>query len=129
MAFVVATLFGIFVSICLWINFFTSYYCATPKTIIVHPWAFAPRQSLTWSHVDMVVPYCGSIKSSKFGAVALRLDDRQAIEMKLHLDDYDAIRLALDDKHYRYRIDATVTPDMCPGDLYPLFLDWQHDRH
>lgn len=128
-AFFVAMSFGLFIGVCSWVNFFTSYYCATPYTIIVHPWALAPQQSLTWSRVDMVVTYCGSTKSSKFGAVALRLDDGRAIEVKLHLDDFNALRMALNGKHYRYGLNATVAPDICPRDLYPLFLGWQRDRH
>jgi hypothetical protein len=66
-------------------------------------------------------------KAKPYFVATLRLflDDGESIPIGLvdggimYLDRYNEVRQALAGKKYRYLVNASVTPELCPAGLYP----------
>jgi hypothetical protein len=130
--YLIVVFFGLLVSAVIWWSSLESYYCVTTDKILLHPSAFEPSRAMTWDDVRLVRAECERIKGGYLvGRVVLLLSNQ--VELNLTFNDqtsasltrdFETVKTALAERHYRYQVSSSVTPSLCPLGLYSLFLDW-----
>jgi hypothetical protein len=139
---------GMCLSAILWVGSAGSVFCLMPNRILLHPSALGSWRSLTWEDVKVVQVGCWrdvewkqtnlpgrrmtgrSLVQIPSGGLSLAFDDGEAIQMALPNGgnalaiDYFGIKAALANKHYHYQRSDSVTRDLCPPEIYPMFLNW-----
>jgi hypothetical protein len=127
---IAAAICGLSVSAWLYTDAIKSYFCVTPTQIVIRSGVFSSVRILTWSDVRVVHATCWKDKPRKakpyfVATLRLFLDDGESIPIGLvdggimYLDRYNEVRQALAGKKYRYLVNASVTPELCPAGLYP----------
>lgn len=113
-----------------------SYFCATPGGILVRQGYFDTPQYHSWDGVGVVRAWCnfwrprygksyrdaGARLSFRGGGtiVFALVDD----DGRILMNDYQALRRSLEGRKYSYEIDPTVTPALCPAELYLPLRNW-----
>jgi hypothetical protein len=130
-ALIIISMFGILVSGAVFVNDAEFYYCLTPTNVIIRSgYVRAPKQ-LTWNDVNIVRAWCSTERPPKgapYKAATLKLSFTDGEDLLIGLvsgaqvlmQDDENIKKALKNKDYRYYVNSTVNPEICPSGLYPL---------
>jgi len=126
----IASLFGMAAAGLLWVNTVTCYFCTTADNIVIRSGLLDTPHTLAWDNVDVVYASCATSKYGKYGIVKLAFRNGEEVGLGLSaargnlLNDYKMIRQSLKGGHYRYYVNATVSPAMCSPEVYRLLWEW-----
>jgi hypothetical protein len=135
---IVLSTIGLAVSIGAFVDQADSYFCVSPRAVVIRRGALHAAHTLGWNDVQAVYAWCSTTSprsgpSYKGGAIRLAFKDGETLVLGLTLHDqilteeYKSLKKSLGAVDYQYYVNSSVTPDACPSGLFPLLWYWHQE--